>query len=436
MKIKFLGASGTVTGSAYLLNSGNTQVMVDFGMFQGVSEVEELNRRPLGFNPAQVEALFLTHAHLDHCGRIPILIRHGFRGKIYATEPTIALTEVILRDSAKIARYDHESEALYNDKDVDKSLSLFEKVSYDQAFSFKDLDIVYKNAGHILGSASIVFGNNSQKLVFSGDLGNYPDILVPPTDFIDKATTVVMESTYGGRRHPDSDPKEELKQQILWAQGSGGTLLVPSFAVHKTQVLLYLISSLKESGEVSRDLPVFLDSPMATIATYIYEDRLRLLNKGVRLDFSGLIVTAKNSQSKKIVRQQGPKIIIAGSGMMTGGRILAHAKRYLTQKNVRLLFVGYQADETLGREILDGETFPEIDETKIKINAGIESIETLSSHADEPKLLEWLSKIKGVSNVILTHGENKARQELAQKIKSSLYLNKVYMPNLDDELQI
>lgn len=435
MKIKFLGASGTVTGSAYLLNSDNSHVVVDFGMFQGVPEVEELNRRPLNFNPAQVEALFLTHAHLDHCGRIPILTRHGFRGKIYATEPTIALTEVILRDSAKIARYDHESDLLYNDRDVDKSLSLFEKVSYEQAFSFKDLDIVYKNAGHILGSASIVFENNTQKLVFSGDLGNYPDILVPATDFVDKATTVVMESTYGGRTHPDSDPKEELKQQVLWAQKSSGTLLIPSFAVHKTQVLLYLISQLKENGEVSRDLPVFLDSPMATTATYIYEDRLQMLNKGIKLDFPGLTITTKNSQSKKIARQQGPKVIIAGSGMMTGGRILAHAKRYLSRKNVRLLFVGYQADETLGREILDGETFPEIDETKIKINAEIENIQTLSSHADEPKLLEWLSKINGVNNVILTHGENKSRQKLAEKIRSSLHLNKVCMPNLGDELK-
>jgi len=435
MNIKFLGASGTVTGSSYLLNSDSVQVMVDFGMFQGVSEVEELNRRPLDFNPAQVEALFLTHAHLDHCGRIPVLVRHGFRGKIYATESTIALTEVILKDSAKIARYDNSANPLYGDKDVDKTLQLFEKVSYDQAFSFKDLDVIYKNAGHILGSASIVFTNQSKRLVFSGDLGNYPDILVPSTDFVDSATTVVMESTYGGRTHPDSDPRQELKEQLLWAQKSGGTLLVPSFAVHKTQVLLHLISSLKEKGDISRDMPVFLDSPMATTATYIYKDRRDLLNKGTKLDFPGLVITTKNSQSRKIARQQGPKIIIAGSGMMTGGRILGHAKRYLTQNNVRLLFVGYQADETLGREILDGETYVEIDDSEFDIKAGIEHIETLSSHADEPKLINWLSQITGVENVILTHGENESRTKLLQKIKQTLHLEKVHMPSLGDELQ-
>jgi len=437
MELKFLGAAGTVTGSSYLLTVDKTKVLIDFGMFQGTSAEEELNTRQFGFNPKEVDALFLTHAHLDHCGRIPLLVKNGFSGAIYATNATRDLAEIVMFDSAKIAEYENFDNPLYTESDVVNTLSLLKSVSYHEQLVYRNILVEYFNAGHILGSASIKITNKAsgKSIIFSGDIGSYPDLLVPNTEFIDRGTWVVMESTYGGKVHPASDPKVELARYLVEADKGKRTLLIPAFAIQKTQILLDMISALKRQGIVSANLPVFLDSPMAFDVTKVYTEHKEELNSS-KFSFPGLSFTVKGSQSKKIYKQKGAKVIIAGSGMMSGGRILSHAKKYLDQKRTMLLFVGYQAVETLGREIKEGSERVYIDEKEIFVNAQINAMETLSSHADEPRLINWLSSIKGVETVFLTHGEDVARIPLASNIRRETEVRDVKLPGLDEEVAL
>lgn len=435
MKIKFLGATGTVTGSGYLLATNQSQVMVDFGMFQGTNEEQALNRKPLTFDPKSVNALFLTHAHLDHCGRLPLLVKLGFRGPIYATPATQDLAEIVLLDSARIADQDMEHDPLYSEDDVTKTLDLFKSIDYHEPLQYKNLEVEYIDAGHIIGSASIKIMVENKKIIFSGDLGAFPDYLVKPTEFFDSADVVIMESTYGGRAHPNENPKKLLLEHLNWAENQKGTLLIPSFAIQKTQVLLSLIKELKDEGNIAAKTTVFLDSPMAVHATEVYKHFSYLLNKK-SFNFPGLKVTTKSSQSRHINEVSGPKIIIAGSGMMTGGRILNHAQKYLSRKNTRLLFVGYQAVETIGRALKEGAESIVVYDEDIKVNAEIKSIESLSSHADEPRLLEWLRHINHPSKVILTHGEDESRIQLASTIRRTLNISEVVLPKLDQELDL
>jgi len=435
MTIKFLGAAGTVTGSGYLLDIGHSQFIIDFGMFQGTSDEAALNRMPLTFDPKKVSAVFLTHAHLDHCGRLPLLVKHGFSGPIYATPATQDLTEIVLFDSAKIASQDMEESPLYSERDVARTLQLFRIAEYHQPFQFKDLRVQYIDAGHIIGSSSLKIEQNSKTIVFSGDLGAFPDYLVKPTEFFDSADVVIMESTYGGRAHPNENPKKLLLEHLNWAENQKGTLLIPSFAIQKTQVLLSLIRELKDEGAVAAKTTVYLDSPMAVRATEVYKHFSHLLNKK-SFNFPGLKVTTKSSQSRHINEVSGAKIIIAGSGMMTGGRILNHAQKYLSRKNTRLLFVGYQAVETIGRSLKEGAESIVVYDEDIKVNAEIKSIESLSSHADEPRLIEWLGKVNNPQKVILTHGEDESRIQLASRIRRELGISEVLLPKLNQEISL
>jgi len=435
MKLKFLGAAGTVTGSGYLLATSQSQIMIDFGMFQGTSEEQALNRRPLTFDPKRVNALFLTHAHLDHCGRLPLLVKNGFSGPIYATPSTQDLAEIVLFDSARIADQDMEHDPLYSEDDVVKTLSLFKSIDYHQPLQYKNLEVEFVDAGHIIGSASIRITAEDKKIIFSGDLGAFPDYLVKPTEFFDSANVVIMESTYGGRAHPNENPKKLLLEHLNWAENSKGTLLIPSFAIQKTQSLLSLIKELKDEGAVAAKTTVYLDSPMAVHATEVYRRFSHLLNKK-SFNFPGLKATTRSSQSRHIDQVSGPKIIIAGSGMMTGGRILNHAQKYLSRKNTRLLFVGYQAVETIGRALKEGAESIVVYDEDVKVNAEIKSIESMSSHADEPRLLEWLGHINNPSKVILTHGEDESRIKLASNIRRELAISEVILPKLDQEIDL
>lgn len=427
--ISFLGASGEVTGSSYRITLGDdTSILVDFGMFQGGEDLSELNYKPLTYNPSQLQAVFLTHAHLDHCGRLPLLIFGGYFGKIYMTAPTKDLVEVILRDSAKVMGEDMQKQPLYTEDEVNKTLALFEIVEYDKPYTVGGVEATFRDAGHILGSASIQLKDltDHQTMVFSGDLGNYPEDIVRPTAMIDESDIVVMESTYGDKEHPQEDVSATLQEEINTIEKSGGVLLIPAFSIERTQELLHRLYHLKKDGKIKADTPVFMDSPMAIKATVIFRDFKQYYNDEIKshtddpFSFEGLVLTEDSRDSKEIAKTMDPKVIIAGSGMISGGRMTHHAINYLPLASTHILFVGYQAEETVGKQILEGAKQVRINKTFVHIKAQVREVQSLSSHADQPKLLKWLGHIKGVKKVFLIHGDTVQRETLAEKIKTTL----------------
>lgn len=436
-KITFLGAAGEVTGSCFLLTaSDDTQVIVDFGMFQGPRAIADLNYAPLGFNPATIKGVIITHAHLDHCGRLPLLVTGGYKGKIYMTAPTAALVNVVLTDAAKVAEEKLDVTPLFGLREVEKILEMIEVVPYGNSFSIGSLDIFFKDAGHILGSSSIGVTDTGdhKKIVFSGDLGNSPEDIVRPTEFFDEADIVVMESTYGGSLHPVDDPSHILQEEVNAVEKSGGVLLIPAFSIERTQEILHRLNHLKADGKIQKDTPVFMDGPMGIQATSIFNDFKEYYNKELQAHtsdpfrFEGLIVTQDARDSREIIKAMDPKVIIAGSGMMSGGRILHHALNYLPQSSTRLLFVGYQAEETLGRRILEGAKQVWINDKPVKVRATIREVKSFSAHADQSKLLGWLSHMSGVKKVFLVHGDTPQREALAKKISQALHIKDVVLP--------
>lgn len=449
MTITFLGAAGTVTGSSYLLTTdSNEQILIDFGMFQGRDEITKINHEPLSFDPRKLTAVLLTHAHIDHCGRLPLLIKNGYKGPIYMTEATKVLCELILLDSAKIAAENSTLTPLYTDQDVMATLRHAEIVRYGEKVSIDSLDCTYHDAGHILGSAIIELQKNDEKsdkkLIFSGDIGNFPEELVRPTELIPNAHIAIMESTYGDHTHSTEDANLVLEQEINRIEKSGGTLLIPAFSLERSQVLLYKIDLLKRKNLVQQSTPVYLDSPMAIKATNIFKEFKEHHNVEYLaqeeyddpLDFPGLQMIEHVQQSKDIKLQSGAKVIIAGSGMMTGGRILAHAIDFLPLETTRILFVGYQGEGTLGRQIVEGAKTVTISKQSIPVNATVRKLSSISAHADQPKLLSWLSYMQGLQKVFLTHGEDPTRQVLAEKVKSDLHIQDVVLPQRGDKAQI
>ena len=441
-KIAFLGASGEVTGSSFLVTAADTgEILVDLGMFQGSKEIASLNYQKLQFNPAKLQGVVLTHAHLDHCGRLPLLVFGGFHGKVYMTAPTLALIEVVLNDSAKIAEEDLKHDPLYGSDEVEKLLKMVEVVDYDTTVSFGSFQVTFRDAGHILGSASIeiVDKGDNKKAVFSGDLGNSPEDIVKPTELIESASIVVMETTYGDKAHPAEDVSQIIQEEINIVEQKGGVLLIPAFSLERTQELLHRIYHLKKDGKIRSEIPVFLDSPMGIRATLIFKQFKTFYNHELQshsddpFSFEGLVVTEDARDSKEIIRAAEPKVIIAGSGMMSGGRILHHAVNYLGLSTTTILFVGYQAEETLGRKILSGTKNVWINDTQITVRAKIREIVSMSSHADQPKLLKWLGHIKYVSQVFLVHGDTTQRQVFAEKVTQTLGIKNVLLPENGEE---
>jgi metallo-beta-lactamase family protein len=441
-QIKFLGAAGYVTGSCYLLTgNGGDQILIDLGIFQGDEETEKLNILPLAFNPAELKAVLLTHAHLDHCGRLPLLVKNGYRGKIYATDPTRDLTHISLSDAAQIALENPEVPALYSKDDVEKVIQCFTTVSYDQPFTIGEFNITFRNAGHILGSASIEVTDSDNTIVFSGDLGNTPEDLIQPTENIFSAGTVLIESTYGSSVHPVEDVSAILRQEINAVENSSGTLIIPAFSIERTQEILHQIGHLKQNGGIKTQTPVFLDSPMAIEVTEIFKKYPNLYSSELSqdphpFDFPNLICTKKSEDSKKIINTPGPKVILAGSGMMSGGRVMHHLKNYISLPTTRILIVGYQATGTMGREIESGATEIIIYKEHLSVKATITKLESLSSHADQPKLVNWLKNIKDVNQVFIVHGENQERADLSEKIKSDLGIQNVTLPLLNQTFHL
>lgn len=444
-KLLFLGAAGEVTGSNFVLTADNgSQLLVDYGMFQGQKVISDLNYQPPQFDASQLVGVALTHAHLDHCGRLPLLVYGGFKGKIYMTEPTKALAEVILTDSAKIAQEKPDYTPLYGLEEVEKLLQMVEIVPYDTPIKVGPFTLIFKDAGHILGSSSIEVidsEGDQRKIIFSGDIGNTPEDIIKPTEFSESGDIVVMEATYGAKVHPQENPSEVIQEEINAIENETGVLLIPAFSLERTQEILHRIYHLKKEKKIRHDTPVFMDSPMGIRATEIFRVYREFYNEELQshnddpFSFEALAVTAEVRDSKDIIKAIEPKVIIAGSGMLSGGRILQHAINYLPIKTTRLLFVGYQAEETLGRKILEGARNVRIKDKTIKIRAHIRET-TMSSHADQPKLLTWLEHIKGAKKVFLVHGDGGQREEFAAKVKEVLHMNDIVLPKNGEEFEI
>ncbi len=449
MKIKFMGAAGTVTGSSYILTSGSGQsLLIDLGMFQGTSAIEQLNYRDFEYDCTKLIGAILTHAHLDHCGRLPILLKKGFTESVYMTSATADLTELSLLDTAKIAKEDNKP-ILFDKELAIEMTKRFKRIYYRTPTPIGDFIVTMRDAGHILGSAIVEIEDTKadsgiRKIVFSGDLGNSPDELLPDIETVTNADAVIMESTYGDRLHPTADPVEAIAHEIQEVEAIGGTLLIPVFSLHRTQELMHMIRHLKEKGSVRKDTPIFMDSPMGNAATTIYTRYPAEFNAHIQkefhgagpFDFPGAVVIRKKSGHKLIDVELGAKVIIAGSGMMSGGRIVGHAAKYLQIPSTRLLIVGYQGVETLGRDLLDGAKVVSIDGKNIPVKATVTDTQAMSSHADQAQLLGWLKVIKGVKKVFLTHGEDGPRAVLSEKIKTDLGISDIVMPKLHEEVTI
>ncbi len=431
-KITFYGGAQSVTGSNYLLEVGDTKVLIDCGMFQGSSDSEEKNYGQFPYKPEELSAVFISHSHADHTGRLPKLYKEGFRGILYATPPTLDMTFVALPDNLGLmtdAAKKTNHPPLFSEEDLTGIMELSKGVNYGEEINLgPNFSAILHDAGHILGSSIIEFRAEGKKIYFSGDLGNPPTPLLKPFEYPVDADYIVMESAYGDRIHEDrSTRKEKLRSIVKETIAKGGTLMIPSFAMERTQELLFELNEMHNAGEIP-DVPMFLDSPLAIKLTEVYQKYPEYFNKETNyiidsgddlFNFPGLKYSRTSEDSKKINLVVGPKVIIAGSGMSAGGRILHHERRYLPDPNSTLLFIGFQAEGTLGRKILDGDKEVNIFDEKISVLCRVEAIGGYSAHADQPALLDWVAKgAEGrlLKKVFTVQGETTSASTLAKLI--------------------
>lgn len=435
MNISFHGACREVTGSCILIETGSTKFLVDCGMFQGKSSYKNLDN--FSFNPEEIDFVLLTHAHLDHCGRLPKLFMEGFRGRIYSTSPTKDLTEIILLDALNVSRLEKRPFVAKNcqEKDIIELMRFFTCLNYGEEREVNDLvRIRLRNSGHILGSSifEVWIKENEiiKKLVFSGDLGNYPASIVKDPEFIDEADILFIESTYGNRLHePRKEGIEILKSKIKENIAKKGVLMIPSFALERTQELLYEINDFFEKENIN-NVKVFLDSPLALKATNIYrkylefydEESIKLISQGDDIfDFNGLKMIKNRFESSKVFEASPPKIILAGSGMFEGGKIGRYIKKYIEDPKNTLLIVSFQVDGSLGKKFINGEKSINVDGKNVQIRADVSTIFSFSSHSDHQMLLRWVNKIKiKPKKIFVVHGEENASIFLAQKIQGEV----------------
>ncbi len=415
-----------VTGSMYLLEHDHVKVLVDCGMIQGEQFTEDKNYDEFSFQPSEITAVLITHAHIDHCGRVPRLVREGFAGKIISTHATLDLAYLMLEDSAHVIQMDAEQAGyppLYEATDVERAAELFHGVEYHQAIQVGPFTIELFDAGHILGSAFIRLTAGDKTIVFSGDLGNPPVPLLKPTEALPPTEYLVMESTYGNKIHEPAKERKLLLQSAIYETITlHGTLLIPAFALERTQEILYELNDLVEHKDIP-PVPIFIDSPLAIKATRIYPKYNRWFNQATRyliakgddvFKFNGLKFTSTVQESRAILNVKAPKVILAGSGMMQGGRIRYHAKNYLSDFRNQVLIVGYQVKGSLGRQLLEKAKHVVIDGDQVEVQARVRAIGAYSAHADQAKLLAWLKSSAGhPQQVWLTHGEENTAQVLA-----------------------
>jgi metallo-beta-lactamase family protein len=435
-KLTFLGGAGTVTGSKTLVETSSYKVLIDCGLFQGLKELRNLNRTSLTIDPSKIDAIILTHAHLDHCGYIPVLVKNGFKGAIHCTSPTADLTEIILKDSAKIQEEDaarankyhytrhKKAKPLYTQEDVKQSLALIvrhnflETVILDNSVKFK----LYNN-GHIIGSAFVELKVHDKTIVFSGDIGQSNPLLLYPPKKLKNADYIVMESTYGDRTHSVENVKDELCKVITDTYKKGGILMIPSFAVERTQELLYLIYQLRQE-DCLPPIPVYLDSPMGINSTNVYDKYHELQNIShfeINRVYNDVKFISDPTASKAICLDNKPKIVLAGSGMIEGGRIIHYLNNHMGSKKNTLLFVGYQGEGTRGRAILKGSKEIKFYGEYHKVNCEIKSISSLSAHGDQNDIIAWLKNFNPApKRIFLNHGEMHQTDALRVKIEFDL----------------
>ena len=453
MKIKFCGAAMSVTGSCHLISTDKYKILLDCGQFQGNDEIDELNKSDFGFNPAEIDYLLLSHAHIDHSGRIPLLVKRGFTGKIYCTDATADLLDVMLRDSGFI----HEKEAewqnrknqragrppvepLYTVKDADAALKQVYPVLYNQLIELNsDVKVVFNDAGHILGSSIIELfineNDNISKLVFSGDLGMKGKPILRDPTIIKKADYLIMETTYGNRVHEANAASiENLINIVIKTVNRGGTVVIPSFAVGRTQELIFEFNRFYEEHSEYKDILdnifVYIDSPMATTATEVFRKNAQAFDDEMKayilkgdnpLDFKNLKFTRTSDDSRALNFRSEPKVIISASGMCEAGRIKHHLKHNLWNPKSSIVFVGYQAEGTLGRSLVEGKKDVSIFGEKIHVEAEIYNLEGFSGHADRDGLVDWLSGFQVIpKQIFLVHGEQDAKRDFAETVKKIL----------------
>ena len=435
LTLSCLGAASTVTGSKHLLESEGRRILVDCGLFQGVKNLRELNWKPLAVEPASIDAVVVTHAHLDHTGYLPRLVRDGFTGPIVSTEATKAVAEIILRDSAYLQERDaaflnkhraskhHPALPLYDSDDAQRTMGLFRTYPFGQEFSLWDSAepedrapvVKFRRAGHILGAATVDLQWQGRRIVFSGDLGRYDDPVMLDPEPVPAADYLVMESTYGDRLHEHADPVKTLAEVIDATVKRGGTVVIPDFAVGRAQTVLYYLWQLRSAGKLP-DVPVYLDSPMAINASNLlgsYRDDHRLPPQVYEEMCAMATYTRDAEQSMRISASSEPKIVLSASGMATGGRILHHLKAFAPDPRNTIMITGYQVPGTRGAAILAGERFVRIYGEWVPINAEVADLAMLSAHADADELIRWASGFSTPpKRVFVVHGEPPAADRL------------------------
>ena len=436
MKLTFLGGAGTVTGSKALLESDYTKILIDCGLFQGLKELRRKNWDNLSINLDELDLIILTHAHLDHSGYLPILVKNGYKGKVYCTKATRDLTEIILLDSGKIQEEDARRANKYSYTSHDPAIPLYDIEDAQSAITRlktfdlntwikinDDIKFQFINSGHILGSAFVVLNVKGKIIVFSGDIGRKEPILLPKYEYIEKADYVVIESTYGNRLHKNRIITEELLKYIKLTYSKGGILVIPSFSVERAQEIIYFLSVLKREGKLPK-IPIYLDSPMGVNATEVYlkyKNAHTLTDEDIKSMLSTVQLISGVNTSKSIVKDEKPKIVLAGSGMITGGRVLHYLDKLISDEKNSILIVGYQAEGTRGRSLLSGDSELKFFGKYYKIKAEVFKINEFSGHADQSELLDWLQHFNEPPKLtLINHGEPHQSQALKVKIKTDL----------------